>query len=59
MKLIIDYFKKLTVFILIILITTFCLRNTALADFTLHAAPADFNSDTQINLNWTSVTNAV
>jgi len=50
MKLIIDYFKKLTVFILIILITTFCLRNTALADFTLHAAPADFNSDTQIIL---------
>ncbi|ODM27234.1 fibronectin type III domain-containing protein [Acetivibrio mesophilus] len=59
MKLIIDNFKKLIIFILIILITTFCLRDTALANFSLNATPADFNSDTQINLNWTSVTNAV
>ncbi|HOM01569.1 MAG TPA: fibronectin type III domain-containing protein [Acetivibrio sp.] len=59
MKLIIDSFKKSIIFVLIILITTFCLRDVALADFNLNAAPADFNSDTQINLNWTSVTNAV
>lgn len=59
MRLIIDSFKKLIIFILIILITTFCLRDIALADFNLNVAPADFNSDTQINLNWTSVANAV
>lgn len=59
MKLIIDNCYKIFVFILIILAVTFAMMDTVLADFKLNATHAELNSDTQINLKWTSVTNAV
>lgn len=59
MKLIIDNRFKITVFLLTILIMSFVMMSTVKAGFSFSADPAVLNSDTQINLNWSSVTNAV
>lgn len=59
MKLIIDNRFKIAVFLLTIMIMSFIMMNTVKAGFTFNAGPALLNSDSQINLSWSSVTNAV
>ena len=59
MKLIIDNHLKIAIFLLAVLIMSFVMMSTVKAGFNFSANPAILNSDTQINLNWSSVTNAV
>lgn len=59
MRLIINKHYKNIIFIMVILMLTFSLVVSVRAALSLNASPAALNSDTQINLNWTSVTNAV